>query len=323
MGYKSLEITFSNEFNINDELILNWDLVPSMSSVLWQRKLISTLSNQDQKIFTWLGGFPDSYRDREHLKKCLNKSIDYINQKTSYKIEKYFESYNQEVMNYFHHHFEIMTGQVWKLPDFYKSLDDNQRKAVSALNYYIHQIELLERILELPDEYRYLGTSSVMVDFPDAHSMPLPEFCYADFSLNSDFGDIVLHYAQTGKTWLEVFLDEDEEIDVHSIQPLQILTGEFDIFFGKTPFDDNFKNKLLKMIEKKGGDPSHSKNAIGFNVVAKLQNMNTEEMKRFKNNFSQRQMITKIRLVHERPNESFERTFSTEQRIPQDYILAL
>ena len=68
MAFKSLEITFSNEFDLQDEIVLSWDLLPTISSVLWQKKLISTLSNQDQKIFTWLGGFPDSYRDRERRK---------------------------------------------------------------------------------------------------------------------------------------------------------------------------------------------------------------------------------------------------------------
>ncbi|PIP95901.1 MAG: hypothetical protein COW00_01550 [Bdellovibrio sp. CG12_big_fil_rev_8_21_14_0_65_39_13] len=323
MAFKSLEITFSNEFDLQDEIVLSWDLLPTISSVLWQKKLISTLSNQDQKIFTWLGGFPDSYRDREHLKNCLNKTIDYINQNTTYKIDRYFESYNQKDMNYFHHQFEIMTGQVWKLPEFYKSLNENQKKAVSALNYYIHQIELNERILELPEEHRHLGTSSIMVDFPDAHRMPLPEFCLDDFTLNSEFGDVVLHYAQTGKTWLEVFLDHDEEIDVKSIQPLQIMTGEFDIFFGKPPFDQKFKEKLLEMIEEKGGDRTNPKNALGYNVVAKFKKLTPPEMKHLKSQFSKRQVVTKIRLVHEQQKDSFERVFSLEQRIPQDYILGI
>jgi len=323
VGFKSLEITFSNEFDLQDEIVLSWDLLTTMSSVLWQKKLISTLSNQDQKIFTWLGGFPDSYRDREHLKKCLNFTIDTINKQTSYKIEKYFENYNQNDMNYFHHHFEIMTGQVWKLPDFYKSLNENQKRAVSALNYYIHQIELNERILELAEEHRHLGTSSVMVDFPNAHRMPLPDFCLEDFSLNIEFGDVVLHYAQTGKTWLEVFLDKDEEIDIKSIQPLQILTGEFDIFFGRPPFDQKFKENLLDMIEEKGGDRANPKNALGYNVVAKFKKMNPQEMKLLKSQFSNRQMITKLRLVHEQQKESFERDFPPQQRIPQDYILGI
>ena len=73
-----------------------------------------------------------------------------------------------------------------------------------------------------------------------------------EFTLETKFGDMVLHYTQIGKTWLEVCVDKDEDIFDSAIQPLWKLSGSFNILFNELDVED-LKDKVithLKRLEK-------------------------------------------------------------------------
>lgn len=321
--YDLLTIKFCSPLQIEDTLELRWKLHQTMSGALWQKRLINLLENKNQKIYSRFGGFPDSYRDHSWLKNKINECIDFINQNTSYKIAEKYKEHDQDIMNKLHHHFEVMIGQVWNEADFFREQNEKVKDIISAFNYYIHEIEMLDRIVAIPENVRHLGTSSVFVEFIDAQKFFLPEFCFSEFVLDLHFGDIYLHYAQTGKTWIEVFLDNDQDVEVNGINPLACLSGEFDIFFGNVTFNQEQKSNLYKFVKSRGGDPTDPKSALGQLVVASLESkVEEEKYHQLKHELSKHQSIREISLSGT-SSPTITRRYEPTEWLAQDYQLGL
>lgn len=314
-----LKITFSDENYSSNEYEVAWKIVDSQTSLLWQKCLISLLNNKEQKIYSRFGGFPDSPRNYLWLQEKINKCIDYLNANTTYKIKEKLVGFDQEIMNKLHHHFEVMIGPIWDISDFYKKLNIEQQDAVCALNYYIHEIEMIQRVMALPEKVRHLGTSSVFVEYIDCKKFFLPEFAFKEFTLKIEFGDILLHYSQTGKTWNEVFLDDDHDVGAKGINPLKSISGEFDIFYGNVSYSEEEAKKLKDFVKKRGGDPEDAKAALGNIIVAKMQTISEKDYASFKSELSQRQFIKSIALVNSQSGQKVQRNYSKSDTYPQDY----
>jgi hypothetical protein len=59
----------------------------------------------------------------------------------------------------------------------------------------------------------------------------LPKEADEWFTLDGAFGRGYLHYAQLGKTWQEVCIDDDDQIEPGNISEHRLLSGEFDLQF--------------------------------------------------------------------------------------------
>ncbi|GAB4407297.1 MAG: hypothetical protein OHK0056_07370 [Bacteriovoracaceae bacterium] len=315
--FKNLEIVFFNPQIPEQEFSLSWNLRSTVSGLYWQKIFISLLTNQSTILYPRFTGFRNSQRDIKHLTKYLNLCIDYINSKTEFKILKKYENYSRELLNQLHHQFELMRGPSWSETDFIKKCNEDDVQVINSFNYYIHEIEALEKNLMNPENQKQKDFNAVIVEFYKSKRFELPRECYDDFQLDIEYGDIALHYAQTGKTWLEVYLDKDEEINTDlGINPLRSLSGEFDIFFGSFKFDDSSKNELFELIKKRGSDPAKKDLALGYNVVGQLiMKQNRDEISHKLGVF---QKVRRIRLFNGPQNRELLREFTHPFYLDQD-----
>ena len=222
---------------------------------LWIIKLQDSL-NKNFTLETIFGAFNLERSSKKVLVKKIKNCIDiinnsFLNKKYNYFIEPIKGNYNVDEHNRIHHHFEILMGQVWNLSDWYEKIyasgDLKLLNAVRGLNDLTHQIYAIK--FNVP----YLNTTFLNDDITKDE---LPNESDDYFVLESNFGDVFLHYAQLGKTLIETILDNDKEIHESNISSLRLLSGEFDISFGDILKNKRKTiNKIFTKIKEKGKDP--------------------------------------------------------------------
>ena len=109
-------------------------------------------------------------------------------------------------------------------------------------------------------------------------------------------GGIYLHWAQVGKTHIEVFRDEDgkdiDDVVCSSISALKYYSGCFDIEWAKTVSEDekeqtwhiNEQKEFREWLSRNGFDPSDPKLSLGFiklgqcNLLRSFQTQDPQEI---------------------------------------------
>ena len=242
---------------------------------MWIKKVQEALQKNFilETIFT---AFELERRSNDKLIKKLQNCINiinnsFLNKEYNYYIDEISNDYTTEEHNRIHHHFEILIGQSWNPSDWWKIIcnrnDINLINAVRGLNDLTHELESSK--IKMP----YLSTTFLNDDIKK-EELPLEVEDY--FTLETCFGDVFLHYAQLGKTWLEVVIDNDDKIYESNINPLKIISGEFDICFGDFLFLNKkinhkvFKKHLTPFFKKINKDINDKSLRLGRVLVAKI-----------------------------------------------------
>jgi hypothetical protein len=188
--------------------------------------------------------------------------------------------YDQELLNVLHHHFEITQGQLWKPGTVLANANGETRNAISMLNHCCHELEAwYETEKNSPtwnNGYFYYNLLGVT----DRIEIPVEE--KKNFVKDITDGLVYLHYAQTGKTWYEAYLDNDTIVDADGISEHRVISGEFNCYFGtgyQLPTDEKFTDWL----KQRGVDPNDEQLALGYAPVGKIVDMpHTEAVDFFK-----------------------------------------
>ena len=72
--------------------------------------------------------------------------------------------------------------------------------------------------------------------------------------MNREFGDVFLHYAQTGKTPIEAFEDNDDYVFNNNINALRYMSGEFNIWWSNSTEDSEItstKERLRNWLKER------------------------------------------------------------------------
>ena len=180
--------------------------------------------------------------------------------------------FSQEFSNAIHHHFEILIGGRDEVTEYIANSSKEVVGAVTGLNHIIHDLEAYTRNLEAKGKsWEASVFAGVVAEFGDCERFNLPSSFDKYFSMNVNFGDLVVHYSQIGKTWLEAFLDKDEDIFDEAIRPLYAFSGEFDIMFGQMTPDQKFLGDFAQFLKKKGQDISNPMLRLGHLAVARME----------------------------------------------------
>lgn len=192
---------------------------------------------------------------------------------------------SQESLNRLHHDFELLSGQNWNESYYLSSAPKPVEKAIYQLNFFIHEIEALQRNLARRAVDPGSMDLHVYVSFmqKDMAYYKFEEADYENFTYDCQFGDVKCFYSQRGKTHLEAYNDKDEFIDERNISGLQHFNGEFRISFtrgvpkkrvdrGMKPFYRWLKKNGLSVVPGKNYlyDKSGVKQPLGFPNVAKI-----------------------------------------------------
>jgi hypothetical protein len=268
-----IKLGFRNKLNEIKHILIK----PSDSEIasIWLKHLNHLLTTHREKIFQKnfsLLGFQNSYRTADDICNDLDRSIKIINLKCNNKILEDYTilrtTFDQNLLNQLHHHFELKQGQLWAPSQELFSADGETRNAICYLNHCCHELEAwydtAKKIkTDKSNGYFYYNLLGITDRIEIDHTLKNL------FVNNMTDGTVYLHYAQTGKTWVEAYLDNDNIVDISNISEHRIISGEFNCYFGpgfQIPIDENF----LLWVKSKGVDLSKNNFGIGYIPVGKI-----------------------------------------------------
>jgi hypothetical protein len=218
----------------------------------------------------------------------MNRYIKVINdyfdgsssRRVDYHITQYFDpaTLDQQILNEIHHHFELLIGQVWCVSEYFKLADSATCFAIRQLNNLCHEMEYLRR----PSLASQVGTrnawhAGIYFPFIPTIRYKFVECDYDHFTQFLEYGDLVLHYAQLGKTPMEAYGCRDEEVFDDNITGLRYLSGEFDVIFKREIPKAQALAKIehdniaaFEWIRARGQDPTSKFTGIGLVPIAKV-----------------------------------------------------
>jgi len=270
-----IKLGFRN--NNSDIKYIHIKIDESSLATLWANQLDHLLATHNNKIFQKnfsLLGFHNSNRSVDHICNDLDQSIQTINYYKNYRIAEDFTplryQYDQSLLNILHHHFEITQGQLWSPSSVLANANGETRNAICMLNHCCHELEAwYDTEKNYPDwvngyfYYNLLGVT-------DRKEIPKEE--KKNFVKDITDGLVYLHYAQTGKTWYEAYLDNDTIVGTAGISEHRVISGEFNCYFG-TGYQLPTDEKFTAWLEQQGVDPNDEQLALGYAPVGKIIDM--------------------------------------------------
>lgn len=190
---------------------------------------------------------------------------------------------NHDTMNEVHNYFEHLQGTVENLSQYYKLAPPKVKYSIRQINNLCHEIETLVLSLR-KDFYQPEWTRPAQITtFFTVKRHTLTDEHREGFLTNGydrKFAHVYMHWAQIGKTLMEVFSDEDaptlDQATCDAITHLQYYSGEFDIDWGRdvcygrhdwhTKHIDAFNEWLVR----EGFDPKDTKLSLGYLDIGKI-----------------------------------------------------
>ncbi len=265
------------------------------------------MENTDRKLFSRFSGFVNPNKDISNIVEELNRCLAVVDKHGTYQIkERCPQNYNQEDLNAIHHHFEILSTPKWS--EFILTAPSEITAAIRGINYFIHDLEVHTRNLAMKKNNPKDGAVAVLFEFRQCERLPLPDSFNSYFQLEREFGDMVLHYSQVGKTWIEAFWDKDQIIFGEAIRPLEILSGEMDIIFAQFKLEGEEKEKFHQFLNSHNKNPNDPSLRLGhlkvgsFNDDLELQPWQYEEL------ISKHSDVVSIEILDDK-NVVFSRSF--------------
>ena len=187
-----------------------------------------------------------------------------------------------DAMNRLHRYFEDLQGEAWGLSSYYKVADFETKYAIRQLSDLCHELEnyvMSYRKLHVEPQWQRPSQIMTWLQAPrrDLHDDDYNLF--VENSYNRELGGVYLHWAQVGKTHIEVFRDEDgEDIDdvvCSAISALRYYSGEFDIEWGNdVMYDINCPWHCVEMdafeqwLIRNGFDAQDPQLSLGYIKIA-------------------------------------------------------
>ena len=286
-----LEIDFQNP--MDDEIFtLKWNILNEDYAWMWMNELRNLMQHKEP-LYSRFTGFNISQEEEDKIFRNLSKAIELINAEGLYKIvEKFQAPFDQKMANRIHHHFEVLYGDVHNPSEVFKASSPLIQSTITKLNHYVHDLESIHRNLENKEAF-----SAVIVEFLERRQLKLTTEMLKSFSMDIDFGDIVLHYGIIGKSWWEAFLDEDEDIFLSGIRPLNVMSGEFDIHFGEQKLSKDRIHEFYDFLKENEQHPEDPTLSLGHLCVAKLESSLARE--NIKKKLATHKLLAEIRLYKE------------------------
>ena len=232
------------------------------------------------KTFSLVGNLSQN-RPPEQIIKELVDGVRLLKNATWYpeynKINEDFETllhtYDQDMLNDLHHHFDQLQGQIWNPTHYLAAATGEERFAISKLNLCCHELEAYHDAKDKKaagedhSVYFYYSISGT----PVFEGISLEE--KMSFTRTVGNGMIYLHYAQTGKTWHEAYIDQDDVVPTDNITEHRTITGEFSSHIGK-PYDIDLDEGFRNYIINRGKDPEDPSLAIGYCPIGQINSVN-------------------------------------------------
>jgi hypothetical protein len=272
---------FNESKILESEYSLTFEVQSHPIAQLWFDMLKKLLEDSTWKLETRWAAFKLPTRHPKILVEKLKRCVETINNSDWFdyhiiETDMITEDYPMEVHNIIHHHFEILIGQVWRPSEYWQRIIEKQDwaliDAVRGLNDLSHEIE----------EWNMGGDATICTTFMNGiapiQKVELPKEADEYFTLDGAFGRGYLHYAQLGKTWQEVCIDDDDQIDPGNISEHRLLSGEFDLQFSM--YDRTHEGMIdsfgmREKLAKFDRTPEDKSLRLGYCPIFDIQNQGT------------------------------------------------
>jgi hypothetical protein len=107
------------------------------------------------------------------------------------------------------------------------------------------------------------------------HLPSLPDCFNELFTPYNKFGDVLLGFPQVGKTHIEAYAEEDEELEDEHIEPIKFLAGDMLIRLS-TDMDDNWVDGFHAWLVEQGLDPNDPAGRYGFAKLGRVVDCDLE-----------------------------------------------
>jgi len=227
---------------------------------------------------------------KEELMENINTTLDKIeaydfvaNTRTDYPVynnpdiperltlEDLEKGHNNAKMNVIHNYFPTLAGPYDNTSNWLYVATEEIRECICRLNEEVHE---LHTVLQ-HEEDEHLSLHVAISWHRDAEKLTqLPDIFNSLFTKEVNNGDLLLGYPQVGKTHIEAWLEEDEELDDEHIDCIEKLSGDFLLKLSPSmryPFLDEFD----KWLENHDIDPEDETLRLGWAVMGKVRDVNT------------------------------------------------
>ena len=297
-GQPLVKVVLRNPLNYADQI--DYIIVPHDNPLAkdWivALKALLQAGNQLEKNFCFMG-FPNTARNLDYLCQELNNAVATINNFfEDYQIEDVYtpenviafdyaeNGPNHELLNRLHNHFEILQGTVWSLSDYYNKADYETKYAIRQLNNICHEMENLILSQRKADTLPYWVRPSQITTFINAKRYELNDDHRKLFTINGYdrvLGGVYMHWTQIGKTFYEVFRDENApkltDTVCEAITELKYYSGEFDVewgndivYGGKHSWHNEEQDKFRNWLQDNGLDFNDINLSCGYLPIGQV-----------------------------------------------------
>lgn len=175
-------------------------------------------------------------------------------------IEDFADGNDNERMNVVHNYFPLLSGPADKTTAHLYVAPPDVQASICRLNLEVHELHTTLQNDEQADFNMHVNVSWQRAP----KKLPvLPESFDDLFTKYTKFGDVLLGYPQIGKTHIEAYAEEDEELEDEHVEPIKYLSGDMLIKFS-TDQHKNWVEEFDNWLRKQGLDPEDKKGRYGY-----------------------------------------------------------
>jgi len=222
-----LVIEYANPNDLQDCISVQFRLVDNPVTPLWVKAVQDAQARNfpidDPRRFYGFGSFAEQEADAIAR---INQCCDTINSHERIVERRLTSITDQDTLNYLHHIFEVYHGLLNKQHHrFWLTAPASVRKALSDLNIAVHRCEGVAA-----------GNNPmhVLTWFGLPKDRFLSEEHYQHFTLEHEFGTVLLNYVEVGKTIANLCKDNDQYIEPGAFQPFKHYSADVVVKFWAT-----------------------------------------------------------------------------------------
>tara|TARA_B100000287_G_scaffold199238_1_gene188217 strand:+ start:1662 stop:2669 length:1008 start_codon:yes stop_codon:yes gene_type:complete len=195
-------------------------------------------------------------------------------------LEDLEDGHNNAKMNIIHNYFPTLVGPYDKTTNWMYVATEEIRECMCRLNEEVHELHTV--LQHEKDDFLSLHISISW--HRDADKLtPLPDEFNELFTKEVKKGDVLLGYPQIGKTHIEAWTEEDEELEDEHVDCIEKLSGDLLIKLSPDmtyPFLQGFDDWLVE----NGLDPNDENLRLGWAVMGRIkdvQSLTKERMSKY------------------------------------------
>jgi hypothetical protein len=270
------------ELGVNSDTAFDIDLFDNVFVSKWVKELEWHLDNcafDQQEAFA-------SFLSLDQAEQILISSCETINRylKNFIDIKSNISQQPQQYFNYLHHIFERLSGSFGAPTRLFAIAPPDLKQAIRQLNFYVHRVESQKPAFE---------NLYISFDKDKYRRQPLAESDYEYFEFEIAPGTLVLHYAELGKNFTDLYQD-GLSLDYGGFKNLHYYSGEASLMLhSANVFQDT---GLSQWLQSQGIDPYNKRHGHGIIPLGSVVDVDSVAAKLSQHRFIHKILIKEISL---------------------------